>query len=133
MRAAAILGPGKVAKYLAQFQNAAKVEWTSDLSPGIEAAVVFGGDGTIHRHLTSLSDLKVPTLIVPCGSGNDFARALNLKSVSDSLAAWRKFVGGNNNVHQVDLGVIRTQACEHLLSAAEAAPAKEAEIGRAHV
>jgi len=48
----------------------------------------------------------LPVLVVPAGSGNDFARALGLRRVRDSIAAWRKFCGGAGNVRAVDLGVI---------------------------
>jgi len=68
--------------------------------------LLFGGDGTIHRHLSPLVNLGLPVLVVPAGSGNDFARALGLRRVRDSLAAWRKFCGGAGNLRSVDLGVI---------------------------
>jgi diacylglycerol kinase (ATP) len=71
-----------------------------------DAILIFGGDGTIHRHLAQLVKLRLPVLVVPCGSGNDFARALNLRSLQDSLAAWRKFSTGGGNVRTIDLGVI---------------------------
>ncbi len=38
-----------------------------------DAALIFGGDGTIHRHLGGLALKQIPTLIVPLGSANDFA------------------------------------------------------------
>ena len=68
--------------------------------------LIFGGDGTIHRHLSQLVNLQLPVLVVPHGSGNDFARALNLRSVRDSVKAWRKFLSDANNVRTIDLGVI---------------------------
>jgi len=71
-----------------------------------EVLLLFGGDGTVHRHLGQLVRLGLPVLIVPAGSGNDFARALGLRSVRDSLAAWQKFRAGNDNVKTIDLGVI---------------------------
>jgi diacylglycerol kinase (ATP) len=51
-------------------------------------------------------------LVVPCGSGNDFARALSLHSRRDSVAAWRKFASGASNVRTIDLGVITPLAGE---------------------
>lgn len=71
-----------------------------------DAVVVFGGDGTIHRHLSQLVELALPVLVVPVGSGNDFARALGLRRVRDSVAAWRDFCAGRNNVQAIDVGVI---------------------------
>ena len=46
----------------------------------------FRRGGTIHRHLPALVRLQLPVLIVPAGSGNDFARALNLRSMRASYA-----------------------------------------------
>ena len=50
--------------------------------------------------------LQLPVLVVPHGSGNDFARALDLRSPSSALRAWQQFVSGRGNVRQIDLGVI---------------------------
>src|SRR5579864_7420494 len=105
MRAAAILGPGNVAKSMLAFQSATNVEWTS-LIEQADVVVIFGGDGTIHRHLSTLVELDVPVLIVPCGSGNDFARALNIRNVRDSVKAWHKFAAGEKKARAIDLGVI---------------------------
>jgi diacylglycerol kinase (ATP) len=71
-----------------------------------DAILVLGGDGTVHRHLPQLVKLRLPVLVVPHGSGNDFARALQLHSVDDALSAWRQFVSGHGSVRLVDLGVI---------------------------
>ena len=109
MRAAAILGLGCSSKDLNPFQSEQKVTWHLGMpASGDEADVIliFGGDGTIHRHLGQLVKLRRPVLVVPAGSGNDFARALGLKSASDSLAAWRKFCNGENQVRLIDLGTI---------------------------
>ena len=106
MRASVILGPGNVSKPFAAFQRAAHAEWTS-LIEQADAVVIFGGDGTIHRNLPTLVDLGVPLMVVPCGSGNDFARSLGLHDPGDSLAAWQKFASGVGNVRSIDLGVIQ--------------------------
>src|SRR5579864_2664518 len=105
MRAAAILGPGNLAKTMLAIQRATNIQWTS-LIEQADVVVIFGGDGTIHRHLSTLVELDVPLLIVPCGSGNDFARALNIRNVRDSVKAWRKFAAGESKVRAIDLGVI---------------------------
>ena len=112
MRAAAILGLGCSSRDLEPFQaqkHSDKVEWRMGLpASGEEADVIllFGGDGTVHRHLGQLVRLGLPVLVVPAGSGNDFAHSLGLPSLRDSLAAWRKFCGGAGNVHSIDLGII---------------------------
>jgi diacylglycerol kinase (ATP) len=114
MRAAAILGLGCSPKLLKPFQSDQvqsnqEVEWRLGMpASGDDADVVllFGGDGTIHRHLSPLMELGLPVLVVPAGSGNDFARALGLRGIRDSLAAWKKFCSGAGNVREIDLGVI---------------------------
>ena len=73
-------------------------------SDDADAVVLFGGDGTVHRHLGSLVRLGLPVLVVPAGSGDDFACSVGLPRVCDSLAAWRKFCGGASNVRTIDLG-----------------------------
>jgi diacylglycerol kinase family enzyme len=121
MRAAAIFGPGCSPNHLTPFQNAEspKNAWQIGMpaaSDQADSVVLFGGDGTIHRHLAQLVKLRLPVLVVPTGSGNDFARALNLRSMRDSLAAWHLYCVGKNNVSSIDLGVITP------LEAANAAP-----------
>lgn len=110
MRAAAILGLGTSTADLEPFQSGSSTTWIVGLpasSNDADAVVVFGGDGTIHRHLGSLARLGLPSLVVPSGSGNDFARALQLRSVRDSLAAWRNFESGKIQPRPIDLGVVR--------------------------
>ncbi|MGA8501745.1 MAG: diacylglycerol kinase family protein [Candidatus Sulfotelmatobacter sp.] len=84
------------------------MDWRIGIAAADSADVVllFGGDGTIHRHLGQLVKLGLPVLVVPAGSGNDFAGALGLGRVRDSLAAWRRFCAGQDNVRTIDLGVI---------------------------
>jgi diacylglycerol kinase (ATP) len=109
VRAAAIFGPGCSAKDLKPFQQNSATNWTTDLPANADQAdaiLIFGGDGTVHRYLPQLVELRIPVLVVPCGSGNDFAHALNLKSFQDSLAAWRAFSFGGGKVRTIDLGVV---------------------------
>jgi diacylglycerol kinase (ATP) len=108
MRAAAIFGLGCSARNLEPFQDDANVEWRIGM-PATHAAdviLLFGGDGTIHRHLAQLVKLGLPVLVVSAGSGNDFARALQLRTVRDSVAAWQRFCAVQDNVRTIDLGVI---------------------------
>src|SRR6266849_5555350 len=110
MRAAVIFGLASSPKDLKPFQENSDASWFVRLPASAseaDAVLVFGGDGTVHRHLAQLVGLKLPVLVVPCGSGNDFARALKLRSVRDSLVAWRQFAAGGNNVRTIDLGIIR--------------------------
>ena len=113
MRAALIFGLGTSPADLKPFQGASPTEWLQGLpskSDDADAILIFGGDGTIHRHLSALVRLQLPVLIVPKGSGNDFARALHLHSTRDSLRVWRDFESGKLRPRAVDLGVIVPEA-----------------------
>jgi diacylglycerol kinase (ATP) len=109
MRAAVIFGLGTSPADLKPFQTGSTTEWLQGLpaASGVaDAILIFGGDGTIHRHLPALVRLQLPVLIVPAGSANDFARALNLRSTRDSLRVWREFESGKIQARAIDLGVI---------------------------
>lgn len=109
MRAAAILGLGCSAKNLKVFQDDKSIEWRMGMpaSPAeADLILLLGGDGTVHRHLGQLVKLGLPVLIVAAGSGNDFARALGLRRLADSVAAWRKFRDERTNVWPIDLGIL---------------------------
>ncbi len=113
MRAAVIFGLGTSPAALKPFQGNSPTEWLQGLpasssgsGSAADAILIFGGDGTIHRHLPALVRLQLPVLIVPAGSGNDFARALNLRSMRDSLRVWRDFESGKIRAQAIDLGVI---------------------------
>jgi diacylglycerol kinase (ATP) len=109
MRAAAIFGLGSSTKDLKPFQNDPHATWLIGCpsnSNEAGAVLIFGGDGTIHRHLPQLVELQLPVLVVPRGSGNDFARALHLRTVRDSVEAWHGFLSGKGNMRMIDLGVI---------------------------
>ncbi|MGC2246144.1 MAG: diacylglycerol kinase family protein [Terriglobales bacterium] len=113
MRAAAIFGLGTSSSYLQPFQARSSTTWIEGVpvsSSDADAVVIFGGDGTIHRHLPALVRLQLPVLIVPSGSGNDFARALKLRSVRDSQKIWRDFEAGKSQDRAIDLGIIRSAA-----------------------
>jgi diacylglycerol kinase (ATP) len=109
MRAAAILGLGCSPKNLKPFQTEPDVEWRTGLPSSHQDAdviLLFGGDGTLHRHLAQLVRIGLPVLVVPSGSGNDFARALGLRSGRDSRACWHRFCRDRRNIQHIDLGLI---------------------------
>jgi diacylglycerol kinase (ATP) len=114
MRAAAILRPGLSPTVIDPFRREAGEVFTGlpTKSSEADAVLMFGGDGTVHRYLSELVKLDLPVLVVPLGSGNDFARALNLRKQRDSLEAWRKFSSGGSNVRIIDLGTLRPVASE---------------------
>jgi diacylglycerol kinase (ATP) len=116
MIAAALLHPDVSAKTVDRFRSSGveiKIQDTFGSSTNCPAVLIFGGDGTVHRHLPLLHRREIPTLVVPTGSGNDFAKALGIRSVGIALRAWQKFCaerkdGEAKNVKDIDLGVIRT-------------------------
>jgi|ERR1051326_79750 diacylglycerol kinase (ATP) len=109
MRAAIIFGLGSSEKDLKPFQRGTGIDWQIGLpasSDAADAILIFGGDGTIHRHVAELVRLRLPVLIVPCGSGNDFARALGIYNLRTAFSAWQQFISAGNNTKVLDLGVI---------------------------
>ena len=107
----AILAPQVSPRRLLPFEQACgPIEVVEDIAPGLaaDAALIFGGDGTLHRHLPGLVAAQLPLLAVPAGSANDFAWNLGLRTLDDALAAWRKFAADAANLRAVDLGVIES-------------------------
>jgi diacylglycerol kinase family enzyme len=52
-------------------------------------------------------------LVVPKGSGNDFAKSLGIQDETTALRAWKLFCqSGGANVMDIDLGVIRSSGTE---------------------
>ncbi|MGH9497756.1 MAG: diacylglycerol/lipid kinase family protein [Terriglobales bacterium] len=120
MRAAAIFGLNASEKDLRPFERNSGATWHVGLPANpndTDAILIFGGDGTVHRYLPELVKLRRPVLMVPCGSGNDFARSLGLRRTRDALAAWKKFTSTGSNLRTIDLGVITSRSavapCEH--------------------
>ncbi|MGC2109476.1 MAG: diacylglycerol kinase family protein [Candidatus Korobacteraceae bacterium] len=109
MRAVALLGLHAKEHHVRRFEMPGVNLFSgNELDPTDQpdAALVFGGDGTIHRHLGGLARKQIPTLIVPVGSANDFAQSIGVESVSKSLAAWQRFCSSGDNVRSIDLGTI---------------------------
>ncbi|MBO8171247.1 MAG: diacylglycerol kinase family lipid kinase [Bacillaceae bacterium] len=49
-------------------------------NPDVTAVIAVGGDGTVHEVAQALIGTPIPLGFIPAGSGNDFARALNLST-----------------------------------------------------
>ena len=113
MRALAILGPHAREQDLAPFRAVgAEITAVEDLAQTTSlqpagAVLVLGGDGSVQRQLTALVRLRIPLLVVPAGSANDFARALGLRTRAQALRAWERFVRSGSDVRQIDVGVLR--------------------------
>jgi diacylglycerol kinase (ATP) len=105
----ALLHPDVSPRIVDRFRTSSveiRIQDNLEASTNLSAALVFGGDGTVHRHLPQLHQQKIPTLVVPAGSGNDFAKALGIRSVEIALRAWQQFCADGKNVREIDLGVI---------------------------
>ena len=106
MRAIAILGPAADAGDVRPFEAAGAPITIADAvgsADSADTALIFGGDGSIHRQLPAAAKSQVPLLCVPTGSGNDFSCALGLRTPPDALAAWRRFCTKRDNVRSIDL------------------------------
>jgi len=109
MQALAILGPGRHHDDLNRLRSAGLQFPIAETSAQdtAELIVVLGGDGTIHRFLPQLIRARLPVLIVPSGSGNDFARALQIHSVRHASQLAQDLVIGKSRLAEVDVGLIR--------------------------
>lgn len=117
MIAAALLHPDVSPRVVDRFRDSGleiRIQESLHDSANCSATLIFGGDGTVHRHLAQLHQLQIPILVVPTGSGNDFAKALGIRNVDTALRAWKQFCADGNNVREIDLGVIRAGEEEKL-------------------
>lgn len=109
MRVVALLGPRADERVVRKFElPGVNLFSGNDMDPTDRpaAALVFGGDGTMHHHLPALIESRTPFLHVPIGGGNDFARAFGILTVADALSAWKQFVASGANVREIDAGAI---------------------------
>ncbi len=106
MRALAILGPAATPRAVDAFRLPGADVVMADQVSAADAALIFGGDGTVHHHLAALRATQTPLLVVPTGSGNDFAQSLGIGSPQSALVAWRGFADGKCAPRAIDLGQI---------------------------
>jgi diacylglycerol kinase family enzyme len=112
VRAVALLGPVAREHHVRQFEVPGVDLFIGnelDATDQPDAALILGGDGTIHRHLGGLALKQIPALIVPLGSANDFARSIGVETVEQALAAWRRFCASGDrgdDTRFIDLGTI---------------------------
>ena len=117
MTAIALLRPDVAPGIVDRFRSGGtdiRIQENLEENTNFSAALIFGGDGTVHRHLPQLHRRKIPVLVVPTGSGNDFAKAMGIRGVEMALRAWRQFLAGGGNVREIDLGLIRAGGQETL-------------------
>ncbi|WP_084031406.1 diacylglycerol/lipid kinase family protein [Anaerobacillus arseniciselenatis] len=78
-----------------------------ELTTNIKALVIIGGDGTIQKAVSYIGDTEIPIGIIPAGSGNDFARALNIpKNIQKAL---KKILLMNTTT--IDVMQVNNQLC----------------------
>jgi diacylglycerol kinase family enzyme len=94
-----------------------------------DVAMVFGGDGAVHRVLPSLAYTHTPLLVVPTGNANDFARCIGIPNPGEALRAWRRYLDCGDNVRCIDLGTVRPMTADEPGAAAgEQVPAEAEEL-----
>jgi diacylglycerol kinase (ATP) len=67
----------------------------------ISGVVAFGGDGFIHEILQHIVPREIPLGVIPCGTGNDFARSIKVHRLS--LTQQFELIA-QSSVRLIDLG-----------------------------
>ena len=73
---------------------------------GAESILLAGGDGSLSEAASELNGTKTELLLLPCGTGNDFARSLRLPE--DPVEALRAQLSGNPK--RIDCGLVNGRA-----------------------
>jgi diacylglycerol kinase (ATP) len=114
----AITGPRSSAEQVVPFRNAVSgcaVELLDHpdfdtvrtaLATKPDCALLFGGDGTLNRYLDLLLEAQAPVLMVPTGSGNDFAMANGVRNAADALAVFKAWGKGSAETRMVDIAEV---------------------------
>ncbi len=71
------------------------------LAEGAERLVAVGGDGTVRLALQAVAGTPTVLGIVPAGTGNDFARAFDLRPGADLEAAVARALGPHGSVDAI--------------------------------
>lgn len=78
----------------------------------VEGLIAIGGDGIVHLSIQILAKTSIPLLLIPAGTGNDFARVLQL-DLKDPIANLQKLAKDTINV---DLGLVDGKYFAEILS-----------------
>ena len=75
---------------------------TEAVHAGYACVAACGGDGTVHEVVNALAGTDVALGILPCGRGNDFARAMEIPSAPEKAAS----VLLKGHARPIDLGKV---------------------------
>lgn len=85
---------------LLDFRTRFSTELRNDSVTGV---IALGGDGFIHEIIQHLVPRNLPLGVIPCGTGNDFARSLGIHKLSFKK---QLEVIGNPITKSIDLGLV---------------------------
>jgi diacylglycerol kinase (ATP) len=80
---------------------------------GISGVYVIGGDGMVHLAVQELANRDIPLALIPAGTGNDFARSLNLP-LDDPLQLLETYA--TTSPTHLDLGLVNNEIFADILS-----------------
>jgi diacylglycerol kinase (ATP) len=115
--ALAITGPRSSAEHVVPFRNADAVAIELLDHPEFDAVrdalaskpdcvLLFGGDGTLNRYLDLLLEAQITVLMVPTGSGNDFAMANGVRNAGDAMRVFKDWASGSGETRMVDIAEV---------------------------
>jgi diacylglycerol kinase (ATP) len=101
----------EAANGLAEFQiieHPAPEQFAASLKQPTDCVLVFGGDGTLNRYLSTLLDAQIPCIPVPSGSGNDLARAIGIPKEKDAFELFQAFLASQTTPWTTDIASLLT-------------------------
>ena len=81
-------------------------------SRSVSGIILIGGDGVVHLAVQQVANCDIPILLIPAGTGNDFARSLNLNLKKPVLNLELLF----NEPKSLDLGEVNQRYFAQVLS-----------------
>lgn len=79
----------------------------------ISGVVAFGGDGFIHEIIQHIVHHEIPLGVIPCGTGNDFARSLGVNQLS--MTQQMNLIA-QSKIRSIDLGRVDDRWFSAILS-----------------
>ena len=58
--------------------ESARSNLQSEIGTSVQGVIAVGGDGLVHLVIQEIAHTKLPLILIPAGTGNDFARSLKL-------------------------------------------------------